>query len=125
MLELGQELLKEEDELDLVLRKELEQVLKLELQEELQLLWEQEPRKLLGQEQELGEGESESMTVLDYINNIEDLEIYSSGRKSSIFCFAQLLLQILVNHQHQFQNLLVLRISKHPLEAEFDEDLAE
>ena len=66
----------------MVLRKELEQVLKLELQEELQLLWEQEPRKLLGQEQELGEGESKSMTVLDYINNIEDLEIYSSGRKS-------------------------------------------
>ena len=27
--------------------------------------------------------------------------IYSSGRKSPIFCFAQLLLQILVNYQNQ------------------------
>ena len=84
------------------------------MQEELQLLWEQEPRKLLGQEQELGEGESESMAVLDYINNIEDLEIYSSGRKSSIFCFAQLLLQILVNFQNlgQVWNLLIIDLTE-------------
>ena len=40
--------------------------------------------------------------------------IYSSDTKSSIFCFAQLHLQILVNYQNQgqFWNLLILRIPK-------------
>ena len=53
--------------------------------------------------------------------------MYSSGRKSLIFCFAQLLLQILVNYQNkgQCQNLLILRIPKLLLEVKFDQDLAE
>ena len=53
--------------------------------------------------------------------------IYSSSHKSSIFCFAQLLLQILVNYQNQGQiwNLLVLTFSKHPLHVQFDQVLAE
>ena len=53
--------------------------------------------------------------------------MYSSGRKSWIFCFAQLLLQILVNcqNQGQFWNLLVLRFPKLSLKVKFDKDLAE
>ena len=53
--------------------------------------------------------------------------IYSSSHKSLIFCFAQLLLQILVNYQNQGQiwNLLVLTFSKHPLHVQFDQVLAE
>ena len=53
--------------------------------------------------------------------------LYSSSHKSSIFCFAQLLLQILVNYQNQGQiwNLLVLTFSKHPLHVQFDQVLAE
>ena len=52
---------------------------------------------------------------------------YSSSHKSSIFCFAQLLLQILANYQNQGQiwNLLVLTFSKHPLHVQFDQVLAE
>ena len=52
------------------------------------------------------------------------LQKYSSSHKSSIFCFAQLLLQILVNYQNQgqFWNLLVLRISKHSLKVKSDLD---
>ena len=52
---------------------------------------------------------------------------YSSSHKSWIFCFAQLLLQILVNYQNQGQiwNLLVLTFSKHPLHVQFDQVLAE
>ena len=52
---------------------------------------------------------------------------YSSSHKSPIFCFAQLLLQILVNYQNQGQiwNLLVLTFSKHPLHVQFDQVLAE
>ena len=52
---------------------------------------------------------------------------YSSGRKSWIFSFAQLLLQILVNYQNhgQFWSLLVLRIPKLSLKVKFDKDLAE
>ena len=55
----------------------------------------------------------------------------SSSHKSPIFCFAQLLLQILVNYQNQgqnqgqFWNLLVLRILKLSLEVKFDQDLHE
>ena len=54
-------------------------------------------------------------------------ELHSSSHKSSIFCFAQLLLQILVNYQNQgqFWNLLVLRIPKLSLKVKFDKDLAE
>ena len=46
--------------------------------------------------------------------------LYSSGRKSSMFCFAQLLLQILVNYQNQgqFWNLLVLSIPKLSLKEQ-------
>ena len=53
--------------------------------------------------------------------------LYSSSHKSLIFCFAQLLLQILVNYQNQGQiwNLLVLTFSKHPLHVQFDQVLAE
>ena len=53
--------------------------------------------------------------------------LYSSSHMSSIFCFAQLLLQILVNYQKQGQiwNLLVLTFSKHPLHVQFDQVLAE
>ena len=53
--------------------------------------------------------------------------LYSSGSKSWIFCFVQLLLQILVNYQNQGQiwNLLVLTFSKHPLHVQFDQVLAE
>ena len=42
-------------------------------------------------------------------------------------CFGLFLPQILVNFedQGQFWNLHVLRIPKHPLKVEFDEDLAE
>ena len=52
---------------------------------------------------------------------------YSSSHNSWIFCFAQLLLQILVNYQNQGQiwNLLVLTFSKHPLHVQFDQVLAE
>ena len=52
---------------------------------------------------------------------------YSSSHKSPIFCFAQLLLQILVNYQNQghIWNLLVLTFSKHPLHVQFDQVLAE
>ena len=55
------------------------------------------------------------------------IQPYSSGRKSWIFCFAQLLLQILVNYQNhgQFWNLLVLRIPKLSLKVKFDKNLAE
>ena len=40
-----------------------------------------------------------------------------------VFCFAQLLLQILFNYQNQgqFENLLVLRIPKLTLEVNFDQ----
>ena len=50
---------------------------------------------------------------------------YSTYQKSPIFCFAQLLMQILVNFQNQWQiwNLLVLRFSKHPLHVQFDQVL--
>ena len=53
--------------------------------------------------------------------------IYSTGRKSWIFCFALLLPQILVNFRNQGQiwNLLVLTYSKHPLHVQFDHILAE
>ena len=53
--------------------------------------------------------------------------IYSSGNKFVIFCFAQLLPQILDNFQKQGQlwNLLVLTISIHPLHVQFDQVLAE
>ena len=53
--------------------------------------------------------------------------IYSSSHKSSIFCFAQLLLQILVIYQNQgqFWNLQVLTFSNHPLQVQFDQALAE
>ena len=52
---------------------------------------------------------------------------YSTSQKSSIFCFVQLLLQILVNFQNQGQiwSLLVLRFSKHPLHVQTDQVLAE
>ena len=55
------------------------------------------------------------------------LTLYSTCQKSPIFCFAQLLMQILVNFQNQGQiwNLLVLRFSKHPLHVQFDQVLAE
>ena len=55
------------------------------------------------------------------------LGLYSSGNKFVIFCFAQLLLQILDNYQNQgqFWNLLVLTISKHPLHVQFNQVLAE
>ena len=55
------------------------------------------------------------------------MRIYSTCQKSPIFCFAQLLLQILVNYQNQGQiwNLLVLTFSKHPLHVQFDQVLAE
>ena len=58
-----------------------------------------------------------------YLNS----EFYSSGRKSWIFCYAPLFLQILVNYQNQgqFWNLLVLRIPKLSLKVKFDKDLAE
>ena len=51
----------------------------------------------------------------------------STGRKYSIFCFAQYLLQILVKCQNhgQFWNLHVLRIPKLSLKVKFDQDLAE
>ena len=68
-----------------------------------------------------------------------DTDTYSGGKKFVIFCykllfstcceqtfcFAQLLLQILVNYQSQgqFQNLLVLRIPKLTLEVKFDQNL--
>ena len=57
----------------------------------------------------------------------EIIELYSSGNKFVIFCFALLLLQILDNYQNQgqFWNLLVLTISKHPLHVQFDQVLAE
>ena len=44
-----------------------------------------------------------------------------------VFCFAQLLLQILFNYQNQgqFENLLVLRIPKLTLENNFDQNLPE
>ena len=44
-----------------------------------------------------------------------------------MFCFDQLLIQILVNYQNQgqFRNLHVLRIPKLSLEVKFDQDLAE
>ena len=60
-----------------------------------------------------------------YMNEI--LPIYSSGKKSVIFCFALLLPQILVDFQNQGQiwNLLVLTFSKHPLHVQFDQVLAE
>ena len=53
--------------------------------------------------------------------------LYSSSHKSSIFCFAQLLLQILVIYQNQgqFWNLQVLTFSNHPLQVQFDQALAE
>ena len=51
--------------------------------------------------------------------------LYSSSHKSSIFCFAQLLLQILDNYQNQIWNLLVLTFSKHPLHVQFGQVLAE
>ena len=53
--------------------------------------------------------------------------MYSSSHKSSIFCSAQLLLQIFVNYQNQGQiwNLLVMTFSKHPLHVQFDQVLAE
>ena len=52
---------------------------------------------------------------------------YSISHKRLIFCFAQLLLQILVNYQNQgqFWNLHVLRIPKLSLKVKFDQDLAE
>ena len=52
---------------------------------------------------------------------------YSTCQKSPIFCFAQLLLQILVNYQNQgqFWNLLVLSFPKLSLKVKFDQDLAE
>ena len=52
---------------------------------------------------------------------------YSSSHKSWIFCFAQLLLQILVNYQNKghIWKLLVLTFSKHPLHVQFDQVLAE
>ena len=53
--------------------------------------------------------------------------MYSTGTKSSIFCFALSLPQILVNFQNQRQiwNLLVLTFSKHPLHVQFDQVLPE
>ena len=53
--------------------------------------------------------------------------MYSSGKKSVIFCFALLLPQILVDFQNQGQiwNLLVLTFSKHPLHVQFDQVLPE
>ena len=53
--------------------------------------------------------------------------MYSSGKKSVVFCFALLLPQILVDFQNQGQiwNLLVLTFSKHPLHVQFDQVLAE
>ena len=53
--------------------------------------------------------------------------MYSGDHKFSTFCFAQLLLQILVNFQNQGQSgkLLVLAFSKHPLHEQFDQVLAE
>ena len=53
--------------------------------------------------------------------------IYSTCQKSPIFCFAQLLMQILVNFQNQGQiwNPLVLAFSKHPLDVQFDQVLGE
>ena len=70
-----------------------------------------------------------------------EIWIYSGGKKfvifcydllfntcyEQVFCFAQLLLQILFNYQNQgqFENLLVLRIPKLTLEVKFEQDLAE
>ena len=67
--------------------------------------------------------------------------LYSGGKKfvifcydllfntcyEQVFCFAQLLLQILFNYQNQgqFENLLVLRIPKLTLENNFDQNLPE
>ena len=53
--------------------------------------------------------------------------LYGRGEKSVVFCFALLLPQILDDFQNQgqFQNLLVLTVSKHPLHVQFDQVLAE
>ena len=53
--------------------------------------------------------------------------IYSTGTKSLIFCFALSLPQIFVNFQNQGQiwNLLVLTFSKHSLNVQFDQVLAD
>ena len=52
---------------------------------------------------------------------------YSTSRKSLIFCFALLLLQIVVNFQNQGKiwNLLVITFLIHPLHVQFDQVLAE
>ena len=52
-------------------------------------------------------------------------ELLFSTCYEQIFCFAQLLLQIIVNYQSQgrFQNLLVLRIPKLTLEVRVDQNL--
>ena len=47
--------------------------------------------------------------------------IYSSSHKSCMFCFAQLLLQMVTyQNQGKFWNLLVLRIQKLSLKVKFD-----
>ena len=69
-----------------------------------------------------------SLCILHHILLVSfKILIYSSSGKSCIFCFVQLLMQILVKYlnQGQFQNLLVLRFPKLSLEVNFDENLAE
>ena len=53
--------------------------------------------------------------------------LYSSGKKSVVFCFGLLLPQILVDFQNQGQiwNLLVLMFSKHLLHVQFVQVLPE
>jgi len=55
------------------------------------------------------------------------IHIYSGSHWSWMFCFAQLLLQVLVNcrSQGQIWKLLVLTFSRHPLHVQFDRVLAE
>ena len=64
---------------------------------------------------------------IQFCTIFQKYQIYSTGTKSWIFCFALLLPQILVNFQNQGQiwNLLVLTFSKHPLHVQFDQVLPE
>ena len=60
------------------------------------------------------------MYIYVYVYTVVEISVVAK-------CFGLFLPQILVNFENQWQfwNLHVLRILKHPLKVEFDEELAE
>ena len=71
--------------------------------------------------------ENDSHSTVHWCKPKKSYSIYSCDHKFVVFCFALLLPQILDKFQNQcqFWNLLVLTVSKHPLQVQFNQVLAE